>query len=152
MVSWADRNRGVPPKPDAVGCASRFDAWIVWRVALSLLVVAVAWTVAVVWAADEYQPVARNADGTVVAWAHPGSGLLLGLGVGPLSGSNLPLAHRAAVLDAQRQVIRAYAALQGRTVGTASGTIRMGRVVVMASDAATIRVYYLARLADIVLR
>ena len=97
-------------------------------------------------------PVLASADGSSIAWLYRDEGLVLAVGEADLSHANPALARRAATLDAQRHVIRATALLRGTGGSRLVGTIRHGRVVLVETEARIVRVFYLARLADIDVR
>jgi len=99
-----------------------------------------------------YRPAWAESDGTVVAWFYPADGLLLAMGEAGASGANLALARRAAILDAQRHVIRAYAGMWGIGDDRLEGVIHQGRVALVETLPRTVRVFYAVRLTDIELR
>lgn len=124
------------------------------RRASFLCLVAVVWS-SFAWAQVEpvpYRPVWTVSDGTVVAWLYPADGLLLAVGEAGVAGANPALARRAAVLDAQRHVIRAFAGMRGVGAGRLEGVIRQGRVASVETLAGAVRVFYAVRLIDIELR
>ena len=97
-------------------------------------------------------PVLTTGDGSAVAWLYRDDDLILAVGEAEVFDANSALARRAAVLDAQRHVIRATALLRGPTGGRLVGVIRNGRVVLIETEARRVRVYYVARLTDIEVR
>jgi hypothetical protein len=97
-------------------------------------------------------PVLASDDGSSIAWLYREAGLVLAVGEADLSHANPVLARRAATVEAQRHVIRATALLRGTDGSRLVGTIRHGRVVLVETEARIVRVFYLARLADIDVR
>jgi hypothetical protein len=97
-------------------------------------------------------PVLASDDGSSIAWLYREVGLVLAVGEADLSHANPVLARRAATVEAQRHVIQATALLRGTGGSRLVGTIRHGRVVLVETEARIVRVFYLARLADIDVR
>jgi hypothetical protein len=124
----------------------------VWFVGLWLLAVALSSVASAQVEPVPYRPAWTESDGTVVAWFYPADGLLLAMGEAGASGANLALARRAAILDAQRHVIRAYAGMWGIGDDRLEGVIHQGRVALVETLPRTVRVFYAVRLTDIELR
>ena len=97
----------------------------------------------------EYQVIAVPGAETPVAWWYPDHGLVLALGVADVRGASVPLARRAAVIDAQETLVRAYATLHGRRHGPLAATIENMRVIAEDRGPNVVYVYLVARAADI---
>lgn len=97
----------------------------------------------------EYQVIAVPGAETPVAWWYPDHGLVLALGVADVRGASVPLARRAAVVDAQETLVRAYATLHGWRHGPLAATIENMRVVAEEQGSNVVYVYLVARAVDI---
>jgi len=88
-------------------------------------------------------------SGLPVAWWYPENALVLAVGTAEHEAMGVPLARRAAVVDAQRMLLAAVASMQGVPGQPVTGVIRNGRVVFEEADHFAVRVYVVARYADV---
>ena len=97
----------------------------------------------------EYQVIAVPGAEMPVAWWYPDHGLVLALGVADVRGATVPLARRAAVIDAQETLVRAFATLHGWRHGPLAATIENMRVIAEEQASNVVYVYLVARATDI---
>ena len=148
--------RIAPPGATSPRCAPRrtMRSAAPWSSAVALralmAIVLVAWFAAgVAHGQHEYQVIAVPGAETPVAWWYPDHGLVLALGVADVRGASVPLARRAAVINAQETLVRAYATLHGRGHGPLAATIDKMRVVAEEQGPNVVYVYLVARVVDI---
>lgn len=145
--------------PSAAAFASRALGRVGWRglvwsrsvvVRVLVVIACVVWFVAgVAYGQQEYQVIAVPGAEAPVAWWYPDHGLVLALGVAEVRGASVPLARRAAVIDAQETLVRAYATLQGWGHGPLAATIENMRVIAEERGSGVVYVFLVARAVDI---